>query len=1023
RPVLTAERFVPAPGGARLYRTGDLARYRPDGSLEFLGRGDAQVKVRGVRIEPGEVEARIAAHSGVRQAAVVAREEPGGRILAAFYVPEGEALEDGELKSFLARGLPEAMIPSRFVALPALPLTANAKVDRGALARMELSTPEASAAPRTPTEEILAGLFAEALGVERVGVRDDFFALGGHSLLATRLVSRVREALGVELPLPVLFEEPTVAGLAGRIGAFSGAVLPPVLPIPRSGDLPLSFAQQRLWFLDQMEPGTSLYNMPALLRLIGPLDVEALAAAFAAVVRRHEALRTTFPARRGAPRQEIHPFLPIPLPVVDVSGLPEEALRLGIEETRRPFDLAAGPLLRALLFRVEREEHVLAVTMHHIVSDGWSMGILIRELAALYAGNPLPPLPVQYADFAVWQREWFAGGVLDEQLSWWRERLAGVPLVLEVPADRPRPPVRSPRGTEAVFEVPATGLTALGRKSGATLFMTLFAGFQALLHRITGQDAFLAGTPFAGRRRPEIEGLIGFFVNTLPLRADLSGRPTVLSLLSRVREEALGAWAHQDLPFERLVEELDPVRDPSRTPLVQVLFALQDLPLGNAAVPGLAIEPLPAPSDTAKMDLTVTLTPRPDGSLAGSIEYAADLFDPETVLRLAERFGLLLAGMVEGPERTIDALPLVSEAERSQMLLWGSGAEAAWPRERTIPELFEEQAARTPDLPAVSWEGGRLTYSELRRRARGLAARLGALEPEARVAVLSGRSPELVTALLAILYAGGVYVPLDPEHPAERRAFLLRDSGARALLTGRDLQGDGLPDAGFTPAPVSPDALAYVLYTSGSTGQPKGVEVTHRAVVRLAKGAHYVGLGPGETVAQASSVSFDAATFEIWGALLNGAELSVLPAGPTSLEELGLLVERRGITTLWLTAGLFHPMVDGPVQRLAGVRTLLAGGEAVSALHVRRLLETLPGVAFVNGYGPTENTTFTCCHRVEAAEEVSAPLPIGRPVAGTRVVLLDRDLRPVPPGVPGELCTGGDGLARGYASRPDLTAP
>jgi amino acid adenylation domain-containing protein len=1022
RPDLTAERFVPAPGGARLYRTGDLARFRPDGALEFMGRVDAQVKVRGVRIEPGEVEARLAAHPGVRQAAVVAREEPGGRILAAFYVPEGDAPEEGELRSFLARGLPEAMIPSRFVPLEALPLTVNAKVDRGALARMELSTPEASAAPNTPTEEILAGLFAEALGVEQVGVRDDFFALGGHSLLATRLVSRVREALGVELPLPVLFEEPTVTGLAGRIGAFSGALLPPVCPVPRDGDLPLSFSQQRLWFLDQMEPGTSLYNMPALLRLIGPLDLTVLRAAFAEVVRRHEALRTTFPARRGAPRQEIHPFLSIPLPLVDLSGLPEEARRLGIEETRRPFDLTAGPLLRALLFRVERKDHVLAVTMHHIVSDGWSVGVLVRELAALYAGETLPPLPVQYADFAVWQREWFAGGVLDTQLSWWRERLAGVPLVLEVPADRSRPPVRSLRGAEVVFEIPANGLAALGRKSGTTLFMTLFAGFQTLLHRITGQDDFLIGTPVAGRRRPEIEGLIGFFVNTLPLPADLSGRPTIRELLERVRTASLSAWAHQDLPFERLVEELDPVRDPSRTPLVQVLFALQDLPLGTANVPGLAIEPLPIPSDTAKMDLTVTLTPRPDGSLAGSIEYAVDLFDSATMERLAERFGRLLAGMAEDPERTIGALPLLSEAERSQMLLWGSGA--AVEGTGTIHGLFEEQAERTPDLPAVSWDGGRLTYAELRRRVRRLAARLGALEPEERVAVFSDRSPDFVTALLAILYAGGVYVPLDPEYPAERRDFLLRDSGARIFLTGRDLQpdGDGLPDAGFTPVPVSPDALAYVLYTSGSTGQPKGVEVTHRAVVRLAKGADYAPLGPGETVAQASSVSFDAATFEIWGALLNGAELSVLPVGPTSLEELGLQVEQRGITTLWLTAGLFHQMVDGPVQRLARVRTLLAGGEAVSAPHVRRLLETLPGVAFVNGYGPTENTTFTCCYRVEAAGEVSAPLPIGRPIAGTRVVLLDRDLRPVPPGVPGELCAGGDGLARGYLGRPDLTA-
>ncbi|HKV13018.1 MAG TPA: condensation domain-containing protein, partial [Thermoanaerobaculia bacterium] len=798
-----------------------------------------------------------------------------------------------------------------------------------------------------------------------------------------------------------------------------GAVLPPVRPVPRDGDLPLSFSQQRLWFLDQMEPGTSLYNMPALLRLAGPLDVAALEAAFGEVVRRHEVLRTTFPARRGAPRQEIHPFLSIPLSQVDLSGLPEEARRLGIEETRRPFDLATGPLLRALLLRIAPEEHLLALTMHHIVSDGWSVGVLVRELAALYAGNPLPPLPVQYADFAAWQRQWLAGGALEEQLSWWRERLAGVPLVLEAPADRPRPPVRSPRGSEAVFEVPATGLAALGRKSGATLFMSLFAGFQTLLYRVTGQETFLVGTPVAGRRRPEVEGLIGFFVNTLPLRADLSGRPTVRALLGRVREDALGAWAHQDLPFERLVEELDPVRDPSRTPLVQILFALQDLPLGTAAVSGLAIAPLPAPSDTAKMDLTVTLTPRPDGSLAGSIEYAVDLFDPETVLRLAERFGRLLAGMAEEPERTIDALPLLSEAERRQLLEWG-GNIAAYPRERTIPELFEEQADRTPDLPAVSWDGRSFTYAELRRRARGLAARLGNLEPEARVAVLSGRSPELVTALLAILYAGGVYVPLDPEYPAERRAFLLRDSGARVLLTSRDLQldGDELPDAGFMPVPVSPDSLAYVIYTSGSTGQPKGVAVPHRAVVRLVRDTDYVRLGPGDRVAQASNASFDAATFEIWGALLNGAELVGMDREATlSPARLATALRERRIDSLFLTTALFNRIAAETPDAFATARDLLFGGEAVDPGAVRLVLEHGAPRRLLHVYGPTENTTFSTWHPVSAVPAGAVTVPIGGPIAHTTVRLLDRELRPVPVGSPGEICLGGDGLARGYLGR------
>ncbi|HSF41157.1 MAG TPA: condensation domain-containing protein, partial [Thermoanaerobaculia bacterium] len=472
--------------------------------------------------------------------------------------------------------LPEAGIPARFV---------PKEVDRRALAEMEISGPEGGAAPETPVEEILAGLFAEALGVERVGVRDDFFALGGHSLLAARLVSRVREALGVELPLPALFEAPTVAGLARRVeAARGGPALPPVRPVPRDGELPLSFSQQRLWFLDQMEPGSPLYNLPALLRLAGPLDPRALAAALTGIVRRHEALRTTFPARRGRPRQEIHPPRPVPLAVVDLAGIEgDEARRLGIAEIRRPFDLAAGPLLRALLLRLGPEEHVLALTMHHIVSDGGSVGVFVRELAALYRGDPLPELPVQYADFAAWQREWLAGGALEEQLAGWRSRLAGAPPVLDLPADRPRPAVRDPRGAEVAFEVPADlarALAALGRREGVTPFMVLLAGFQALLSRITGQDDLLVGTPVAGRRRIEAEGLIGFFVNTLALRGDLSGSPTARQLLARVRETALAAYEHQDLPFERLVEELEPARDPSRTPVVQVVFALQDLASG-----------------------------------------------------------------------------------------------------------------------------------------------------------------------------------------------------------------------------------------------------------------------------------------------------------------------------------------------------------------------------------------------------------------------------------------------------------
>jgi amino acid adenylation domain-containing protein len=1059
RPDLTAERFVPDPlsalPGERLYRSGDLARLLPDGALEYLGRIDHQVKIRGFRVELGEIETVLAAHPAVRAAVVLAR---GDRLAAYLVLSDPTGVP--ELRRHLAAGLPEYMIPGEWAFLDALPLTSHGKVDRRALLRIEPAAAAAAAGeegPRTAAEELLAGIWAEVLGARPVGREDSFFDLGGHSLLATQVMSRVRALFGVELPLRSLFERPTVAALAAEIEAGTAGALEmaPLAPVPRLGALPLSFAQQRLWFLDQMEPGNPAYNLPTAFRLAGGLDPAALAGAIREVVRRHEALRTRFEVVAGEPSQAIAPALPVELPLIDLGGLDAavrdpEARRLAAAEGARPFDLARGPLLRALLLRLGAEEHLVLAAMHHIVSDGWSMGVFIREVAVLYAAarggrpSPLPELPVQYADFAAWQRRHLSGEGLERQLAYWRGRLAGAPAVLELPTDRPRPAVRRHLGEQRPWRSSPgllAGLEAVARQGGATLYMVLLAAFQTLLQRLGGGDDCLVGSPIANRNRAEIEGLIGFFVNTLVLRGDLAGNPTFLELLGRTREAALGAYAHQDLPFEKLVEELRPERSLSHAPLFQVVLTLQNAPVEALELPGLTLTPLAAGTGTAKFDLTLSLGTGPAG-LGGSWEYDRDLFDPATVVRIAERFAILLAGVAADPAARLSELPLLSDLERHQAIVEWNDAASAFPRGRTLGELFAEQAARTPDATAVVCRGESLTYAALDARADRLARRLRRLGigPEVPVGLCADRSLGLIAALLAIVKAGGAYVPLDPAYPAERLAHMLESSGAplvlaeegtrpalpesraRVLLLAELEDGAdvGLPD---TPGPRAvPESLAYILYTSGSTGRPKGVAVCHRSVVRLVRETNYARLDAGETFLQLVPLAFDPSTFEIWGALLNGAPLVLFPQRLPLPEDLEETIRTEGITTLWLTAGLFHQVVDHRIEALAPLRQLLAGGEALSPPHVRRVLERFPECRMVNGYGPTEVTTFTTCWSGRELPAGALSVPIGRPIANTRVLVLGGDGRPVPPGVPGELFAGGDGLARGYLGRPDLTA-
>jgi amino acid adenylation domain-containing protein len=823
----------------------------------------------------------------------------------------------------------------------------------------------------------------------------------------------------------------------------------------RKGPFPLSFAQQRLWILDRLTPGGSTYNVPYAYRLGGGVSVGALENALTEIVRRHEVLRTTFTAVDGAPLQNVGPPLRVNVGIRDLRSVPEgdreSAAMLELhEEAHRGFDLERGPLMRVTLIRLSDEESLLVLVFHHIVFDGWSESIFFRELSALYETSPrgakdvLPDLPIQYGDFVLWQREWLQGEVLGKQLAYWKEKLGGSLPVLELPADKTRPAVQTHKGLTEFMTIPAplyAALTQLGKEEGVTLFMTLLSAFNVLLSRYSGQEDLIVGTPVAGRTRMEVEGLTGFFVNTLVLRTDMGGNPTFRELLKRAREVCLGALEHQEVPFEKIVEELQPERSLTHSPLFQVMFVLQSAPEGRITLGRNPANKLDVSTDTAKFDVTLSMMER-SGELVGWLQCNADLFERGTITRMAGHFVALLQGIVADPGRCLWQIPIMTEAERREVTTGWNSTHSDYPSGMTISSLFEDQVRSSPDAVALEDDLHQVTYRDLNSRANRLARFLRArgVGPESCVGVALDRSVDLIVGLLAILKAGGTYVPLEISYPIDRISYILDDARVGLILAYRS-HGDELPprsaevifldaqseDIGREsdedlPVTGSPDALAYVMYTSGSTGVPKGVCVPHRGVVRLVRSNDYAALNSGEVFLLFASISFDASTFEIWGSLLNGARLVIFPPGLPSLDGLGRLIRDTGVTTLWLTASLFRHMVDGPLDLLGGVRQLLTGGEVLPVPQVRKFLETYPRCRLINGYGPTENTTFTCCYTVAGETGITTSVPIGRPIRNTRVYILDRFMQPVPVGIPGELFIAGDGLARGYLNSPDLTA-
>jgi amino acid adenylation domain-containing protein len=1066
RAGLTAQRFMACPfgePGARMYRTGDLVRWSADGQLKYLGRTDQQVKIRGFRIELGEIEAGLLRHNSVAEAVVIAwQKDPGYQRLVAYIVPAADSIVDfTQLRGFLRQILPDYMVPAAFITLDKFPLTPNGKLDRRALpAPDQNASPRADyMPPQNDVERALAQIWSEVLEVQQVGIEDNFFELGGDSLLSFRVLSRICERFGVNLSARAVFDAPTIAQLVDRLPtAHTAGDSDKIIPVSRDSALPLSPAQQRLWLIDQFAPGGSEYNTGVGLRLCGVLDFDALRAALDALTGRHESLRTTFHMVDGHGVQKVAACGQIPMRVVDLSAINSSSQRCAAldevltKELSLPFDLQRGPLTRAVLVRIADDDHVLLLSQHHIITDGWSTEVLVDELAILYGaarGTPvkLPELRIQYADFAVWQRERLSDPALEPHLGYWTRKLAGIEP-LELPTDRPRPPLRSTAGDVYRQDLPADlvqALTRVGRAHGATLFMTLAAAVQVLLSRYSRQRDVAIATVTSGRNRAELENLIGFFVNTVVLRSIVDSTRTFSEFIGEVRETVLDAFAHDEVPFDRLVAELKPEHDPARNPLVQAMVVLQNEVAPPREIDGLRIIEHDLPRPSAQFDLVVEFLPHGD-SLKVALEYNTDLFDASTIKRMTAHLLALLKGIVAAPGGALGKLPLLSGAERNRVLIEWNDTDQQVPT-ATFPALFEAQVTRTPDLSALLFEGRALSYAELDARANRLAHLLiqKGVGPEQIVALALPRSVEIVVSQLAVMKAGAAFLPVDPAYPAERIRFMLADAKPVLVITLaaiepllpcpegvtvlaldepeivfalRKLPARAPRDADRRSSPLLLAHPAYVIYTSGSTGRPKGVVISHAGLASFsAAEVDQFQVQPGDRVLEFSSPSFDASVLELCMSLLAGAALVVPPPGPLLGEQLAAVLSQGRVTHALIPPVALATVPDEVAENgLPELRCLIVGGDACSAELVARWA---PGRRMINAYGPTESTVVTTWSQPLALD---ATPPIGRPIWNTRAYVLDRTLQPVPLGVPGELYVTSTGLARGYLNRPGLTA-